>query len=113
MSGRVSYKEMVELYNQGFNRVEQKLDELRTEINKANEKIELVHIQATRTNGRVTVCENVCENRASMIDKQLNKIQMDNKLQDEKIWKISVKVGAIVIIIMVIIYLTTGQIVMF
>lgn len=109
MSGRVSYKEMVELYNQGFNRVEQKLDELRTEINKANEKIELVHIQATRTNGRVTVCEN----RASMIDKQLNKIQMDNKLQDEKIWKISVKVGAIVIIIMVIIYLTTGQIVMF
>ncbi|NCC99962.1 MAG: hypothetical protein EOL95_09735 [Bacteroidia bacterium] len=54
MSERVSYKEMVELYNSGFNKLNEKLD-------KIEEKLEAVHIQATKTNGRVNRLEDCQE----------------------------------------------------
>lgn len=111
MSSRVSYKEMVELYNQGFNRLEQKLDELRTEINKANDKIELVHIQATRTNGRVSALESWEYD----VNKIIDEIRKENKEQDKKLEVtskdlaiITLKVTAILSFAGFLIYLATG-----
>lgn len=98
MSERVSYKEMVELYNQGFNRLENKIDEMKSDVNKLKDKVEQVHIQATITNGRVTACENTNAD----VREKLKKIE-------SKMWAIGLRVGIGAVAIMFLFYLVTGQ----
>lgn len=118
MADRASYKEMVELYNQGFNRLEHKIDTLGTKIDNVDDKVELVHIQATKTNGRVTVCET---NQAYLLDwnhqvnQMIKDLQMKNADQDKQIQItskdiaiITIKVSAILSVIGFAFYLVTG-----
>lgn len=89
MVDRVSYREFMS-----------KLDDIHKDITD-------IKVQTTKTNGRVTACEHRHEHVAII----LSELQEKDKSQDEKIWRISAKVGMIVIIIMAIIYVATGQVI--
>ena len=105
MADRVSYKEMVELYNQGFNRLESKMDSLGVKIDNVDDKVDKTHIQVTKTNGRVTVCESKNTEHDLAITNILKRLTS----QDEKL----IKYGLAIAIIVTIIYYATGIVIPF
>lgn len=109
MSERVSYKEMVDLYNQGFNKLELKFNELSMQIHnvdqKLSKKIEDVIIQTTKTNGRVYHLES----KEQEINRMIECLKLENKEQNNKI----IRYGILIAVIVTVISITTGIVIPF
>ena len=99
---RISYREIYELVDRQNNIINNNQLEMNNKLDKLSDKMELIHIQTTKTNGRVNVVERVqTDNTVKITELQHSDKEQDSWINTTKgkIALIAGLAGFIVVII--------------